>query len=398
MSWRRQLPVHSPLTLGALAGGVGALVSGGERARSRIDSWIRQRFGSRHVLLTDSGTSALALAMLAAVRRSPGQPVLLPAYSCYDLVTAAMAAGVEVRWYDIDPGTLQPDWRSLEAVASGAAAIVVVHHYGIPANISRLRSVAAGAHSSAPLLIEDAAQGIGGMLENRPLGSLGDVGVLSFGRGKGMTGGGGGALLANTREAGDLLDGLGSYLGPAPRGAASLVPTAAQWLLARPSMYAVPSSLPFLQLGATIFRAPHAPGTMSAAHAGVLARTLELEEAEGEARQRHSRRLQGIAGDWSVPVTGAGARAGYLRFPLLLPEHLASLRETPEARRLGVMPGYPIPLPQLPGSPFSGAEARGAATLARRVLTLPVHSLVRENDFVQIERLLDAWRLRPSHD
>jgi hypothetical protein len=101
--WRHQLPVYSPLSLGALAGGVGAALSGGGSAKARVDAWIRERYGARQVLLTDSGTSALALAMQAAVRRSPGKPILLPSYGCYDLVTAAMAAGVEVGWYDIEP-------------------------------------------------------------------------------------------------------------------------------------------------------------------------------------------------------------------------------------------------------------------------------------------------------
>lgn len=386
MTWRHQLPVYSPLSLGALAGGVGAVLSGGPGARDKVNGWIRERFGARQVLLTDSGTSALALAMRAASRRSPGMPILLPSYSCYDLVTAAMAAEVQVQWYDVDPETLQPDWPSLTAaVGTGAAAVVVVHHYGIPADIARVRQLAAGVAHGAPLVIEDAAQAVGGSLDGRPLGAFGDFGVLSFGRGKGMTGGGGGALVANGREAADLVDGLVSTVGSAGRGANSLFSTGAQWLLARPSLYAVPASLPFLQLGATVFRAPHPPHGMSAASAGVLARTIGMEEAEGAARRSNAGRLQQLAGPWSIPVTSG--QPGYLRFPLLLPEHLAGLREWPAARRLGVMPGYPVPLPQLPESPFPRSPAPGAGALAARLATLPVHSLLREEDLAGIEAL-----------
>jgi len=391
--------VYSPLSLGALAGGLGAALGGGGSARARVESWIRERYAADRVLLTDSGTSALALAMQAAVRRSPGKPVLLPSYSCYDLVTAAMAAGVEVGWYDIEPATLQPDLRAhvgapLRAHVSAplhAAAIVVVHHYGIPADISRLRGLAGGA-----TVIEDAAQAIGGSLGGRPLGGLGDLGVLSFGRGKGMTGGGGGALLGNTLEAGRLLDELRPGLGPARAGRGSLVSTAAQWMLARPSLYALPASLPFLQLGATVFRPPHRPREMSPVHAGVLARTLAYEEAEGEARHRHAARLRELAEDWSIPITGSQARGGYLRFPLLLPKQLGGLGEDPEAGRLGIMPGYPVSLPLLPGSPFPTAEAPGAKQLVARLITLPTHSRLNENDFGQIRRVLGGWRTRAA--
>ncbi|HEV8123899.1 MAG TPA: DegT/DnrJ/EryC1/StrS family aminotransferase [Gemmatimonadales bacterium] len=384
--------MYSPLSLGALAGGVGAALSGGGSAKARVDAWIRERYGARQVLLTDSGTSALALAMQAAVRRSPGKPILLPSYGCYDLVTAAMAAGVEVGWYDIEPTNLQPDLGARGAPLPDAAAIVVVHHWGIPADISRLRALlAAGAHS-APLVIEDAAQAIGGSVEGRPLGGFGDLSVLSFGRGKGMTGGGGGALLAIGREAADLVDGLASDVRSAERGGGSLVSTGAQWLLARPALYGVPASLPFLQLGATVFRAPHPPRKMSAASAGVLARTIPLQEAEAQGRGRNASRLLRSAGDWSIPVTGPAARAGYLRLPVLLPEAVAPLRDSPEARRLGIMPGYPIPLPVLPGSPFPGTPAPGAAMLAARLVTLPVHSLLRETDLARIELVLKTWR------
>ena len=49
-------------------------------------------------------------------------------------------------------------------------------------------------------VVEDAAQGLGATWRGRPLGSFGDVSVLSFGRGKGWTGGVGGALLAEAVE------------------------------------------------------------------------------------------------------------------------------------------------------------------------------------------------------
>ena len=66
----------------------------------------------RELLLTDSGTSALALALQRAARERPG-PAALPAFCCYDIATAADVAGVPFVLYDVDPETLGPDPASL---------------------------------------------------------------------------------------------------------------------------------------------------------------------------------------------------------------------------------------------------------------------------------------------
>src|SRR4029434_8607789 len=111
------------------------------------------------------------------------------AYCCYDLATAADGAGADVLLYDLHPLTLGPDWRSFErTLARGATAAVVAHLYGHPVD---LRQAQALADSAGSILIEDAAQGVGARYDGRPLGSFGGMSLLSFGRGKGLTGGGG---------------------------------------------------------------------------------------------------------------------------------------------------------------------------------------------------------------
>src|SRR5690606_32072244 len=93
-------PVHSPLTLGAIAAGVRAMALGGELARHALGGVIRTRWAPEQYALTDSGTSALALALSLAARVGHA-PVALPAYGCYDLATAVDAAGVPFTLYDL---------------------------------------------------------------------------------------------------------------------------------------------------------------------------------------------------------------------------------------------------------------------------------------------------------
>jgi dTDP-4-amino-4,6-dideoxygalactose transaminase len=301
-----------------------------------------------------------------------------------------MAARVIVRWYDIDPSTLQPDIESLDAALEGdAAGVVIVHHYGIPVDLDRVTGRWTD-RSSRPFLIEDAAQASGGTWRGRPLGAHGDFGILSFGRGKGLTGGGGGALLAGSEPAAATMEGVRSELKPAVSGARGLFSSSAQWLLARPSLYRIPASLPFLQLGETVFHLPHEPRHMPASQVGVLSRTIDMLDREIEARWRHGARLAEAAGSWGIPVPSEGV-AGYLRFPVLLPPQV----QWAPASVLGIMSGYPVVLPNLPGNPFQAIPVPGASMLTARLLTFPVHSRLTPDD---LTRLIDLLRAAPERN
>jgi dTDP-4-amino-4,6-dideoxygalactose transaminase len=78
--------VHSPIGLAALLAGAGGLLAGGT-ARDRVERLLRESYLPSGLLLTDSGTTALHLALRLAVAERPG-PVALPAYCCYDIATA----------------------------------------------------------------------------------------------------------------------------------------------------------------------------------------------------------------------------------------------------------------------------------------------------------------------
>jgi len=380
---RRQLPVYSPLTLGAVAAAAGAVATGSGPAE--LERRLCTAFGSAAVVLTDCGTSALALALRAA-----GRPAALPAYGCYDLATAADGAGVDVLLYDVDPRTLGPDFESLEAVLrAGAGTVVVASLFGLPIDLDVVtrQVIQAGA-----VLVEDAAQAIGMSWHDRPAGATGTYGVLSFGRGKGVTGGGGGALLLNTPEAVAARDNLPTLVHPG-RGLKAVAALAAQWALARPSLYAIPAALP-LGLGQTRYLPVSPPAGISPAAAAAVVRTLSLAPADVALRQRNASRLIGTvkAGRRLHVVEPAdGGRPSYLRLPVIDPLGGGRFAEA-DASSLGVMPGYPLALCDLngfggrirnPGTRFSGARA-----LAAGLGTLPTHSLLTEADLLRLEEWL----------
>lgn len=386
---RHQLPVSPRISAGSLLRG--ALAAAGP-TRSALDGArddLRRTFEARECTLTDSGTSALVLAL----RLTAGATgtVALPGYGCVDFASAVRFAGMRVRLYDVDPATLSPDLDSVGRVlARGVDAIVVAHLYGYPADVPAVRALATRA--GVPL-VEDAAQAAGGTLGGHRLGSLGDLSVLSFGRGKGLYGGRGGALLGFSPEWADAMRGLDSP--PPRRGVREAGLAAAQWALGRPGVYALPASLPWLRLGDMVYHPAHEPMSLSAAAATLVRVALASESTACDERRRVARRLWRASAGPSCPLSPVhavtGGHPGFLRFAVM--DRAGERRPHP---RLGVMRGYPRTLreqPELRPSLLDGEPATpGAAALRASLFTLPTHPFVSERDLVALEQWLVGRR------
>lgn len=398
-----QLPVRSPVSLRALARAVHHRNDAG--ALRSLHELLRREYDAAEVVLTGSGTQALQLAIGAAAHRTrTSMPRLaLPAFTCFDVATAAVWSELPLLFYDIDPETLAPDLRSFEgALAEGARVVVVNALYGMPVPWEPVARLAA---RYGAVLIEDAAQGQGARWEGRRLGSLGELSVLSFGRGKGWTGGRGGALLLRGAHAIPDHDVAVRAIEP-PQGSA-LAATAAQWALGRPGIYGLPASMPWLGLGETRYHEPAPPSGMPASsavlalasHAAAEREALERRRRALNLAQRIDRRLARVAGigfeataqvpDVAPPPTRppADAEPGFLRLPVRVTD---AKRAVVALSRWGVAPGYPIPIPELGPvrSRLAGGHRRwpGAETLIRELITLPTHGAVNDRDIEYILR------------
>ena len=385
MIGRHQLPVSSTITAGSLLRALTPALGAGAHARSALGAELRTAFGANDVVLVDSGTSALAMAL--RVVTPVGGVVALPAYACVDIGAAAIYARVRVRLYDVDPVTLSADLDSvLRVLAAGVDTIVVSHLFGYPADVPAVATLAS-AHGTA--VIEDAAQGAWGSLLGRRLGAFGPLAVLSFGRGKGMTGGGGGALLSIGERAPDALIAARARVAAPASSLRTLAVTTAQWALGRPALYALPSAIPALHLGETIYHPAHEPRSITSASASLVRAALARADDDLAVRRRHAELLARAAqdaGDLSAIRPIAGAEPGYLRFPMRLADARAGNREQPS---LGIVHGYPHTLADLAElrSSLSGEEKLpGARELQRSLVTLPTHALLNEKDLTRLSR------------
>jgi perosamine synthetase len=347
------------------------------------------------VALLDSGTSALALACRGGAANGRRARVALPAYGCFDLMTAADTIDAEVVLYDLDPTTLAPDPDSLARVtAGGIDAVVVAHWYGVPADLGPALEIAG---RTGALVIEDAAQAVGTSLAGRPAGSAGDFGVLSFGRGKGRTGGHGGALLANSPRAAALLGGLTESLPEAGGGARNLAALLAQWMMGRPSLYGIPAAIPSLRLGETVYRTAQSPSRILPASAAVVGAVWEASGREADSRRdnaAHWIQILDAVEDLDYYRIAAGATCGWLRFPVRAWATSRAILADPRSRSQGVMPGYPSLLSALPVGPTrlraSHERHPGAVELCRSLFTVPTHSLLRPHNMRSITRTLET--------
>lgn len=400
LALRHVPPAYSPISVRGLLRGLRALGPGSDPSgRQAVAARVREHFSPRRVVLVDSGTTALRLALRAVAAERPGDPVALPAYGCYDLVSAAVGAGVRIAFYDVDPGSLGPDDVSLRhALALEPSAVVAAHLYGIPVDVVELRH---RARAAGAVLIEDAAQGIGAELGGSPLGTFGSLSVLSFGRGKGLTGGGGGAVLALDAAGERALATMRERLpGSPPRGARDLAGALAQWALARPTLYGLPSAIPALRLGMTVYHPPKPPHRASDAALAVLAAGWDMSLAEAGLRKDRAER---ILESWRPPSglepvsPPAAAAPGWLRLPFVAGQQAADRLRRPGSGRHGIMPGYPAALPQLGvvSTQIDRTAAYrfpGAEHLASHLFTLPTHGQLIERDLLYLERLVATGR------
>ena len=399
MPFRYLPPVASPVSFRALARATAVAVrrASGDAALGRVTEVLRARYGATAVALTDSGTLALVVGLRSLLPR--GGTVALPAYACVDLVAAAIRTPIQVRLYDSDPLTLGPDLDSLRrAVARGVDVIVVAPLYGYPVDMVSVRDIASAAGVQ---VIEDAAQHAGGRVSGVPVGASGPVTVLSFGRGKGTTGGRGGAVFATDGARPEVvaalsawIEGAGTRTNDRRAGWDDLGRAVAQWAFGRPALYAIPASIPALGLGQTVYRPAPDPGRLSRAAASLVERALTRMDADRDLRaQRAAWYHQRLADDETVQLVQpiAGVQPGYLRFPILSARPDGALH--PAAPALGVVRTYPRVLGEEPAIAAilklgeSTIATPGAQTLVRQLLTLPTHAAVTDAD---AERIV-AW-------
>jgi dTDP-4-amino-4,6-dideoxygalactose transaminase len=151
----------------------------------------------------NSGTDALWLG-LASLGLRAGDEVITTAYTFIATASAIALTGARPVLVDIDPVTYNLDPARVEAaMTKRTKAILVVHLFGQPADMDRLRAVT---RKYRLALVEDCAQAHGARFDGQRVGGFGDAGAFSFYPTKNLSALGDGGIVVTNRA--DLRDRL----------------------------------------------------------------------------------------------------------------------------------------------------------------------------------------------
>lgn len=167
-------------------------LSGDGSFTKRCHEWLEQRTGASKALLTHSCTAALEMSALL-LDLVPGDEVIMPSYTFVSTANAFVLRGAIPVFVDIREDTLNLDESLIEAaITPRTKAICVVHYAGVACEMDPIMDIA---RRHGLKVVEDAAQAIMSTYRGHPLGSIGDLGALSFHETKNIISGEGGALL-----------------------------------------------------------------------------------------------------------------------------------------------------------------------------------------------------------
>ena len=148
--------------------------------------------GAAHAVAVNSGTSGLHLCV-RALGIGEGDEVIVPSYSFVAVANAVRYERAIPVFVDIDAETLNLDPAKIEAaVTPRTRAILAVHTFGYPADLSSMFGIA---QKHGLRVIEDACEALGAEFEGRKVGPLGDAGVFAFYPNKQITTGEGGVVV-----------------------------------------------------------------------------------------------------------------------------------------------------------------------------------------------------------
>jgi perosamine synthetase len=164
-----------------------------EEFEASVSGYVAQPFG----IAVSSGTAGLHLC-IRALGIGPGDEVIVPSFTFIAAANAIRYEGATPVFVDIDPLSLNLDpARVEEAITKRARAIVVVHTFGVPAEMEALLDIAERHHLR---IIEDACEAIGAEYDGRRVGAFGDAAVFAFYPNKQITTGEGGMVVTRDRH------------------------------------------------------------------------------------------------------------------------------------------------------------------------------------------------------
>ena len=162
-----------------------------DKDRIKLEQKIAHAQGVDYACLTGNGTLSIILSLeeYGLINKK----VAVPANSCFSVVQAILYSGNFPKFYDIDETNLSINYKLIK----NADALIAIHPYGRLFPVEKIKKLCKAKNI---LFIEDNCVAQGSNSNGVPTGSFGDIGILSFGAGKIIDIGHGGAILTNDKN------------------------------------------------------------------------------------------------------------------------------------------------------------------------------------------------------
>jgi dTDP-4-amino-4,6-dideoxygalactose transaminase len=159
---------------------VAEIISGGQFILGPVveefEKAVASRIGVRHAIGMNSGTDAIWLCLIA-LGIGPGDEVITTPNTFISTVAAIRHTGAAARLVDVDDDeNIDPDAFS-RAINDRTAAVIAVHLRGRPARMAEINRIAS---ERGVMVLEDASQAFGAMLDGVAVGNLSCAGCFSL--------------------------------------------------------------------------------------------------------------------------------------------------------------------------------------------------------------------------
>lgn len=332
------------------------------RQVGELEEELERYVGVKHCITCGNGTDALSM-MMMAWNIGKGDAVFVPDFTFFASGEVVSFEGATPVFYDVCMDTFNADVTSLENAIINVLnegkltprAIIAVDLFGLPANYIKLEEIA---KKYKLLLLEDGAQGFGGKIGERKVGSFGDAATTSFFPAKPLgCYGDGGAIFTNDDNIAELLKSIRVH----GKGSFKYDNVRIGWNSRLDTLQAAILKVKFRAF-----------------------REYELEEVNRVA-DTYRKELMGVV---KIPVVREGFYSSWAQYTLQLSSknERDQVQEALKEKGIPTMVYYPKPMHQQVA--FSGnkmyVECPNTEKLCDTVLSLPIHPYLSHSDIQEI--------------
>ena len=329
---------------------------------------------SDYVLCCSSGTDALLLALLG-LKMKAGEGVIVPAFSFASSAEVMPLLGaipifidVESDTFNLDPSKLGDAFNTASKLGIKVKGIMSVGLFGQPADMDPINEFA---QNNNLWVLDDAAQSFGGMYDGNNVGNLCEVTATSFFPAKPLgCYGDGGAIFTNDQEIYEIANsshvhGMGK------------------------------SRYEYERIGMN--------ARISTIQAAILLEKLEIFPSELSKRQEvannYYKHLNDLKINIKFPLLKSKFVSSWAQYTIILPDNINryKFQEDLKSKNIPTAVYYPIPLNKhkpYKNYPVSKSGLTNTNYLARRVLSLPMHPYLSEDDIIYISKnIYEAFKV-----